>query len=153
MVALDRDEYITKMENNLADANTYTLLQHNPVNKLICDFKKILKRWHQYEYISSSIYSQLNTINVILSTAYGLPKIHNIRILLRIIVSFTGSPLYNLVTFLQEILRKSLLFLFSHTINNFELTKELPNIHIPADQSGFFGCDFLIHQCLYRLSY
>jgi len=33
-VALERTDYISKMENNLSNSNTYTLLHRNPVNKL-----------------------------------------------------------------------------------------------------------------------
>jgi len=34
VVALDRSEYIAKMENVFSDTNTYTVLQRNPIKKL-----------------------------------------------------------------------------------------------------------------------
>jgi len=43
-VALDRMDYIDKMERNLSNTDTYILLQRNPINKLIENLKKILKR-------------------------------------------------------------------------------------------------------------
>jgi len=44
VVALDRLDYIAKMENIFSDTNTYTVLQRNPINKLIEELKKTLKR-------------------------------------------------------------------------------------------------------------
>jgi len=35
VVALERLEYIAKMENIFSDTNTYTVLQRNPINKLL----------------------------------------------------------------------------------------------------------------------
>jgi len=44
-VALDRMDCNNKMEINLSDNNTYTLVQRNPINKLIEELKRTLKRW------------------------------------------------------------------------------------------------------------
>jgi len=132
-VALDRMDYINKMEINLSDNNTYTLVQRNPINKLIEELKRTLKRWLQNDYISSYTHSQINASNAILPRAYGLPKIHKIGHPLRIIVSSIGSPLHNFATFLKIILQTS----FPITCNNFknsvEIVKKLANIYIPED--------------------
>jgi len=42
VVALEKDEYILKMETILMDSNTYIPLKRNPVNKLLVDLKEIL---------------------------------------------------------------------------------------------------------------
>jgi len=44
------------MEKNLSDINTY-ILHRDLINKVINDLKEILKRWLQYKYISSRLYS------------------------------------------------------------------------------------------------
>jgi len=41
VVALDRKDYISKMENYLADTNTYTILKRNLVNKLLINLKEL----------------------------------------------------------------------------------------------------------------
>jgi len=56
VVTLDNMDYIDKLERNLSDTDTYILLQRNPINKLIENLKKILKRWLENEYISSYIH-------------------------------------------------------------------------------------------------
>jgi len=123
------------MEAILNDSNTYTLLKRNPVNKILFDLKKILKRWLNQKYISAHTHTNLNFCNVILPRAYGLPKIHKQGNPMRIIVSSTGSPLHNLASFLHKILHISLPVPSSRIDNSFELTKKLSDIHIPDDFS------------------
>jgi len=122
VIALDRSEYIAKMENIFSD--TCTILQRNSINKLIEELKKTLKRWIQSKFISDKEYSRLNSSNAILPRAYGLSKIHKNEFPLRIIVSSTGSPLHNLATFLH-ILRESLPAPLSCCRNSFDLTTNL----------------------------
>jgi len=94
-------DYITKMENSLSDSYTYTLLQRNPINKLLSDLKELLKRWLSHYYISVYTHTLLNSFNAILPRAYSLPKIYKPGYL-RVIVSPTGSSLHNLASFLQK---------------------------------------------------
>jgi len=44
------------MENILSDTDTYKLIQRNPI-KLIEDYKKILKRCSQNNYITDYVHS------------------------------------------------------------------------------------------------
>jgi len=113
-VALDRTDYISKMKDCLSDINTYSILQRNPVNKLLINFKKLLKRWLNSKYISIQTHNYINSSDPILSRAYGLPKIHKKGLPLRIIVSSSGSPLHNLIIYLQRILQDSLRISFNH---------------------------------------
>jgi len=106
VVALNRSEYIDRMEACLSDADTYIIQKRNPINKLLRDLKFMLKRWSDCKYVSSGTYSLLNTSNAILPRAYGLPKIHKAGYPLRIIVSSIGSPLHSLALFLQDLSKK-----------------------------------------------
>jgi len=76
VVALDRVNYLNKMEAYLSDSDTYIRLKHNPVKTLLNYLKTLLKRWSSLKYVSSYICLFLNTSNAILPRAYGLPKIH-----------------------------------------------------------------------------
>jgi len=62
-----------------------------------------------------------------------LPKIHKKRFSLRIIVSSSGNPLYNLATYLQRILQDSLSISFSHINNSLDLINKLNGLHIPVN--------------------
>ena len=43
VMALDKTGYVQKMETLLSDTETYKLLTHNPVNKMLTQFKTLLK--------------------------------------------------------------------------------------------------------------
>lgn len=72
------------METILENQDTYSTVKRNMANKIILELKTMLKRWKQQEYISIS-YHSFNATNSILSRAYGVPKIHKLRVPLRII--------------------------------------------------------------------
>jgi len=131
MVAFDRTDYLNKMEAYSSDSDTYVRLKNNPVKKLLNDLKILLKRWSSLKYVISYTYSFLNTSNAILPRAYGLPKIHKAGYPLRVIVSFSGSPLHNLALYLHKILVKSLPPPCSYIKNSSQLLKKLSNLHVP----------------------
>jgi len=43
VVALDKTEHVQKMETLRSDTETYKLLTHNPVNKMLTQLKTLLK--------------------------------------------------------------------------------------------------------------
>ncbi|KAL6419173.1 hypothetical protein ACFW04_014050 [Cataglyphis niger] len=91
-VALDKSEYIHKMEDS--------------VKRIINDLRILIIRWRKHDYISAS---KLRALCIILSDgmlprAYGLPKIHNCP--LRIIISSINSPLHSFAAFLHNIIFK-----------------------------------------------
>jgi len=133
VVALDKNDYVKNMENCLSDSDTYTVLKHNPINKIIKELKTMLKRWLNLKYISTQAHSLLQVSGATLPRAYGLPKIHKAGYPLRIIVSSTGSPLYSLAIFLHKILTKSLPSHFSQINNSLQLIDKLSGLHIPDD--------------------
>jgi len=59
VVALDRVDYTNKMENILSDTDTYKSIQRNLMNKLIEDYKKILKQWSQNNYTLRSFSTKI----------------------------------------------------------------------------------------------
>jgi len=87
------------MEDCLSDINIYSILQKNPVNKLLTNLKELLKRWQNSKYISIQTHNYINSS--ILPRTYGLPKIHKEGLPMRIIVSSSGGPLHNLAIYLQ----------------------------------------------------
>ena len=60
------------METLLSDTETYKLLSHNPVNKMLTQLKTLLKRWEQRGFVENSVYNKLNASNSVASLAYGL---------------------------------------------------------------------------------
>ena len=60
VVALDKHEYIQKMELLFADSNTYKNLRRNPINKIITELKLLLK--HFIESITNTFRTIIITI-------------------------------------------------------------------------------------------
>ena len=103
-MALDKTEYVQKIETLLSDIETYKALTHNLVNKMLTQLKTLLKGWKQHSFVENSVYNKLNAFHPVALLAYALPKIHKISFPLSIIISSVGNPLYNLASFLNDIL-------------------------------------------------
>lgn len=58
-VAIDRNDYIEKMERALGDTNTYSRNNYNPVKKIERSLNSLLKNWRQKDYISDHEYHRL----------------------------------------------------------------------------------------------
>ncbi|XP_024891393.1 uncharacterized protein LOC112467144 [Temnothorax curvispinosus] len=134
-VALDRDKYITKMEELLGDKETYKVVTKDPTRKLTTRARELLTRWKKSDFISESLYRFLYCSDGTLPRAYGLPKIHKKNCPFRIIVSSIDSPLYNLASFLHKIMYSSFPKGKSHIANSVELVKKLSNVHIMEDHT------------------
>ncbi|XP_029674796.1 uncharacterized protein LOC115242551 [Formica exsecta] len=76
------------------------------------------------------MYKKLNCTDGVLPRAYGVPKIHKTGHPLRVIVSSTNTPLYELAAFLHNIINSSIPTTSSHINNNFQLVEKLKNKYI-----------------------
>lgn len=104
------------MEVLLSDNSTYFLIKLNSINKILNNFKELLKRWKLHGYITNSIFDHLNKTKTILPRAYGLSKTHKVNNPLRIIISSINSLLHNFALFLHKIIHSSLTPLPSITL-------------------------------------
>jgi len=75
-IALDKNEYIIKMEDMVHAQDTYINIKKNPINKLMNSARNLLTRWTKNNYITTDIYKRVFCSDGILPRAYGLPKIH-----------------------------------------------------------------------------
>ena len=86
-VALDKNAYVSKMEEILSDTNTYAFVNKDPNKKLTRDLRTFLVRWKRDQFIDELTYRRLLTSDGIIPRAYGLTKIHKEGYPLRVIVS------------------------------------------------------------------
>jgi len=89
---------------NYWDYLTYKKLSKDPLRQLTSRINGLTKSWKDLGIIDVGTYRLLNCISDNLSRCYGLPKIHKVGFLLRIIVSSLDSPIYKVARFLHEIL-------------------------------------------------
>lgn len=126
-MAINKLDYVQKIEQILSDKNIYILLKRNPSNCIITNLKTLLKEWKRQDIITTLTYNKLNFSTATLPRAYGLPKIHKPENPFRIIISSIGSPLHNLAAFLHEIIYTSLPPPESHIKNSFHLVNKISN--------------------------
>jgi len=133
-VALNKKDYINKMEEMFDDRETYELIAKDPIKKLTKDIGSLLGRWKSKGYISKTIYNSVFLCSDgNLPRAYGLPKVHKPGFVFRVIISSIDNPTYKLAKFLHKIISKNISKPRSHIENSFQLTKELNRVTIDSD--------------------
>lgn len=101
-VVMDRTEYETKIKCMLNDTKTYLTLKADPAKKCETKMKNLLSGMK--ERIPDKTYKHLCTTDGTTPRLYGVPKIHKDGIPLRPIISYIGSPTYQLSKHLVTIL-------------------------------------------------
>jgi len=132
-VALDKKEYICKVEDMLKDTETYIEIKKDPTKKLTKDTREILTRWKTKDYITQSMYNVIYCSDGNLPRAYGLPKIHKPGLKFRIIIASLDSPTYALANFIHKIIAKNISIPPSHIKNSYQLVKQLKDLVIDDD--------------------
>ncbi|XP_026829627.1 uncharacterized protein LOC113562963 [Ooceraea biroi] len=107
-VVISKQEYIGQITELLNDQTTYKELKRNPLKRIATRLNNLVKSWRDNDIISEATYNLLNCTSGNTPRCYGLPKIHKQGNPLRIIVSTIGSPLYGVVTFLHDILKRKI---------------------------------------------
>lgn len=129
-VAINIDDYTTKMEQLLSDTNTYTPVKKDPTRSLTNELRSLLMKWKNNNYITEEEYKRILKSDGVLPRAYGLPKIHKPRYPLRLIVSSVNSPLYTLAYYLHYIIHNKIHWPKSHIKNSYQLANELSSIRL-----------------------
>jgi len=132
-VALNRDDYIYKIEAMLQDQDTYTSITYNPIKKITNEARNLLMRWRKNNYITSELYNKIYCSDGILPRAYGMPKVHKKDNSYRIIISSIDSPLHPLANFIHEIIKNNCPKAESHIDNSFQLVKKLNGSTLEKD--------------------
>ena len=105
MVIMDQEDYTNKANTLLQDTNTYKVLKKDPTNSLKNKLISILKDIKQTGALSTSKCKQLYPTSAVPPKFYGLPKINEVGIPLRPIVSSRGSITYGLAKELSHIIK------------------------------------------------
>lgn len=92
----------------------------------------MVKIW--VDIIDNLTYKRSRCTNGNLPRCYGLPKVHKAGYPLRIIISTLGSPMYNIASFLHEVLHKSVRRPKSYIKDNWSFVKVINDENIVADQ-------------------
>ena len=116
LVVLDKDTYLWKAENILADTDTYEItdMSSETLEGIVC---KELKKIKGLKTLPLEIYNGLFPKDSKLPEFYGLPKIHKENNPLRPVVAAFDGPLTPISILLERILHQLLPFVPSHIEN------------------------------------
>ena len=107
-VAMDKNKYIQEATLMLSDKKTYEPLKRDPTNVIHNKVNNLMKLWKDKNYVNENTANSLKSSNLLPARFYGLPKIHKVNFALRPIVSFCGSPTYNLASFYNKIISNNI---------------------------------------------
>ena len=105
--------------------------EKDPTNTTQTKVNDLIKIWEKKNYINDSMAKSLKSDNPLPARFYGLPKIHKPNNPLRPIVSFCGSPTYNLASFYSKMLSNNITPPSSRIKNSFDFIHKIKNITIP----------------------
>ena len=133
-VAIDRLQYIEKMNNLFSDKSTYNEIRKSPLKKMQTEVYNLLKAWNANNFLKRKYKDiELTQTDTSLPKAYGLVKIHKQNRPCRPVISTVGSPLYNLAQILYEELSICFNKPKSHVRNSYDFINKVKNKKIPGN--------------------
>ena len=104
-VVMDKTDCNDKMDSLVNDKQTYEVLKRDPTPALQRKVNNKLLTLKKTDKIYFQRYNRLRCSVPQPSKLYGLPKLHKPNIPMRPIVSFCGSPTYQLSKYLTNVLK------------------------------------------------
>ena len=104
-VVMDKTDYYDKMDTLVNDKQTYEELKRDPTPSLQRKLNSKLLNLKKTDVIDIQRYNRLRCRVPQPPKLYGLPKLHKPNIPMRPIVSFCGSPTYEVSKYLTTILK------------------------------------------------
>ena len=103
-VILNREHYLEKSMDHINNG-PYQLLKKDPATNIKTKTLKQLKVLKDNEFNDNKLYYCLKLTDSPAPSFYGQPIIHKLGVPIRPIVSYSGSPLYNLNKYIANILK------------------------------------------------
>ena len=104
-VVIDKEQYLEKANNMLADNNTYQLLKKDPTSSVKIKLVSLLHNLKKEGLLDGRTYKFLYPTAERPPMFYGLPKINKSNCPLRPIVYSIGSVTYNLAKWVNDIIK------------------------------------------------
>ena len=104
-VVMDKTDYNDKMDSLVNDKQTYEVLKRDTTPALQRKLTNILLTLKKTDKIDFRRYNRLRCSVPQPPNLYGLPKLHKPNIPMRSVVSFSGSPTYQLSKYLTNVLK------------------------------------------------
>jgi len=133
-IVLDKDKYESKIKTLLHDPSTYVELRSNPLNKIEKTVNAFVSDLLWKEKITTGESFKLKSSDASVPRLYCLPKINKERLPLRPIVSFIGSPTYNLAKEIARFLQPLVGNTAHHVRNSIEFADEVKTMIVQENE-------------------
>ena len=130
---LHRGDYLKKCMDQINNG-PYQLLKKDPTTKSKTKTLKQLKALKDNEFIDNKLYYYLKPTDSPAPRFYGQPKIHKPGVPIRPIVSYSGSPLYNLNKYIANILKAYVRDENNNAKNSTTFSNYIRNVPIEDDE-------------------
>ncbi|XP_072449635.1 uncharacterized protein [Chiloscyllium punctatum] len=147
-VILDKADYIQKMQQLLADTNTYQKREFDPTPQLTNRINNTLRNLQKNGQITRFDLQRMKPESNNTPRFYGLPKVHKPDIPLRPIVSLPGIPSHKLAKEQQKLKHPNQQILTLYTVNTGILGHHQKYTHRQRRNYGLTRCKGTVH--LYR---
>ena len=132
-VILNREGYLEKCMDHINNG-PYQLLKKDPTTKIKAKTLKQLKVLKDNEFIDNKLYYYLKPTDSPAPRSFGQPKIHKPGVPIRPIVSYSGSPLYNLNKYIASILKAYVKHENNNAKNSTPFSNYIRNFPIEDDE-------------------
>ena len=132
-VILNRDDYLEKYMDQINNG-PYQLLKKDPTTKIKVKTLKQLKVLKDNEFIDNKLCYYLKPTDSPAPRFYCQPKIHQPGAPIRPIVSYSGSPLYNLNKYIANILKTYAKHENNNAKNSTAFSSYIRNVPIEDDE-------------------
>ena len=132
-VILNHEDYLEKCMDHINNG-PYQLLKKDPTTKIKTKTLKQLKVLKDNEFIDNKLYYYLKPADSPAPRFYGQPKIHKPGVPIRPIVSYSGSPLYNLNKYIANILKAYVRDENNNAKNSTTFSNYIRNVPIEDDE-------------------
>ena len=142
-VILNREDYLEKCMDHINNAPCQ-LLNKDTTTKIKAKTSKQSKVIKDNKFIDNKIYYYIKPLDSPAPRFYGQPKIHKLGVPIRPIVSYSGSPLYNLNKYIANILKAYVKDENNNAKNSTTFSNYIRNVPIEDDEIIVsFGATFL----------
>ena len=132
-VILNHEDYLEKCMEHINNG-PYQLLKKDPATKTKTKTLKQLKVLKDNEFIDNKLYYYLKPTDSPAPRFYGQPKIHKPGVPIRPIVSYSGTPLYNLNKYIANILKAYVRDENNNAKNSTTFSHYIRNVPIEDDE-------------------
>lgn len=129
-VVMNKDDYVTRINNIIDDTTTYNIINKDPTNKLQKFNNDLVEELFKEKIITPVEKNKLKTNVALAPRLYGLPKIHKENFPLRPICSFINSPSYELCKYITTILKKYTLNSKYNVINSLHFKDRVKHLKV-----------------------